>query len=175
MGHLYCSRCEAKYDSEDPRWRCDCGSYLDIEFTPSFDPVAISTGPRSLWRYRAAIPIRDDSSIVSLNEGFFRGHWPANPVMPGVLQLEALAQAAGLLLSQYVRSGGKMAALAGLDRVKMRRPVSPGDRLLLDVSVKKIRRTLGVCEGVATVGGEVAAEANLLFGLIRSDSGVATA
>jgi UDP-3-O-[3-hydroxymyristoyl] N-acetylglucosamine deacetylase/3-hydroxyacyl-[acyl-carrier-protein] dehydratase len=110
---------------------------------------------------------------VCMNEDFFRGHWPENPVMPGVLQVEALAQAAGLLLSQYVRSGGKMAALAGLDRVKLRRPVVPGDRLLLDVRVKKIRRTLGVCEGTATVGGEVTAEANLLFGLIRGDEAAA--
>lgn len=70
MGHLYCGICEATYEFEDPRWRCDCSSYLDIEFEPILDPAAISTGPRSLWRYRAAIPIRDDSNIVSLNEGF---------------------------------------------------------------------------------------------------------
>jgi len=70
MGHLYCSSCEAKYEFDDPRWRCDCGSYLDIDFKPSFDPAAISTGPRSLWRYRAAIPIGDDSDIVTLTEGF---------------------------------------------------------------------------------------------------------
>jgi threonine synthase len=69
MGHLYCSSCGAEYEWEDPRWRCDCGSYLDIDFVPSFDPVAVSKGPRSLWRYRAAIPISDDSDIVSLNEG----------------------------------------------------------------------------------------------------------
>ncbi len=70
MGHLYCGKCEVKYKLDDPRWRCDCGSYLDIEFKPSFDPVAISTGPRNLWRYRGAIPIRDDANIVSLSEGF---------------------------------------------------------------------------------------------------------
>jgi len=70
MGHLYCGICEATYEFDDPRWRCDCGSYLDVEFEPTFDPTAISTGPRSLWRYRAAIPIRDDSDIVSLSEGF---------------------------------------------------------------------------------------------------------
>jgi len=104
---------------------------------------------------------------VSANEEFFQGHFPENPVMPGVLQVEALAQTAGLLLSRYVRVGERMAALVGLDGVKMRRPVVPGDRLLLNVEVRKIRRALGVCEGVATVGGEVAAEATLLFGLIR--------
>ncbi|MGD8628512.1 MAG: threonine synthase [bacterium] len=70
MGHLYCGMCDAKYELDDPRWKCDCGSYLDIEFEPNFDPVAIATGPRSLWRYRKAIPIRDDSDIVSLDEGF---------------------------------------------------------------------------------------------------------
>ncbi len=70
MGHLRCGICEATYEFDDPRWRCDCGSYLDIAFEPSFDPAAISTGPRSLWRYRGAIPIRDDSDIVSMTEGF---------------------------------------------------------------------------------------------------------
>lgn len=104
---------------------------------------------------------------VSMNEEFFQGHFPGNPVMPGVLQVEALAQAAGLLLSKYVRVGERMAALVGLDGVKMRKPVLPGDRLLLNVEVRKIRRALGVCEGVATVAGEVVAEATLLFGLIR--------
>ena len=91
--------------------------------------------------------------------------------MPGVLQVEALAQAAGLLLSKYVRVGKRMAALVGLDGVKMRRPVVPGDRLLLTVEVKRIRKTLGICTGRATVGGETATEATLLFGLIREGAG----
>ena len=90
--------------------------------------------------------------------------------MPGVLQVEALAQAAGLLLSRYVRVGEKMAALVGLDRVKLRRPVTPGDRLLLNVEVRKLRRTLCVCESTVTVGSELVAEATLLFGLIRGPS-----
>lgn len=104
---------------------------------------------------------------VTWNEEFFLGHFPSSPVMPGVLQVEALAQAAGLLLSRYVRVGKKMAALVGLDDVKMRRPVVPGDRLLLNVEVKRLRKTLGICVGKATVGGETATEATLLFGLIR--------
>jgi UDP-3-O-[3-hydroxymyristoyl] N-acetylglucosamine deacetylase/3-hydroxyacyl-[acyl-carrier-protein] dehydratase len=107
---------------------------------------------------------------VSRNEEFFRGHFPGNELMPGVLQVEALAQAAGLFLSKYVRVGGMMAVLVGLDRVKMRRPVLPGDRLLLNVTLKKIRRTLAICEGTATAGGDVTAEATLLFGLIRDRS-----
>ncbi|MHC4250012.1 MAG: 3-hydroxyacyl-ACP dehydratase FabZ, partial [Planctomycetota bacterium] len=107
---------------------------------------------------------------VSRNEEFFQGHFPGGELMPGVLQVEALAQAAGLLFSKYVRAGGNMAVLVGLDRVKMRRPVLPGDRLLLNVTVKKIRRTLAICEGKATAGGDVTAEATLLFGLIRDRS-----
>jgi threonine synthase len=79
MVHLFCGTCEARYELDDPRWRCDCGSYLDIEFEPHFDPTAISTGPRSLWRYRSAIPIGDDSNIVSLAEGFT----PLADVAPG--------------------------------------------------------------------------------------------
>ena len=108
---------------------------------------------------------------VSGNEEFFRGHFPGSELMPGVLQVEALAQAAGLLLSKYVRLGGSTAALVGLDRVKMRKPVLPGDRLRLNVEVKKVRRTLAICEGRATAGGDVTAQARLLFGLIRDRSG----
>ena len=107
---------------------------------------------------------------VSGNEEFFRGHFPGSALMPGVLQVEALAQAAGLLLSKYVRLGGSTAALVGLDRVKMRKPVLPGDRLRLNVEVKKVRRTLAICEGRATAGGDVTAQATLLFGLIRGRS-----
>jgi len=104
---------------------------------------------------------------LSRNEEFFRGHFPDGSLMPGVLQMEALAQAAGLLLSKYVGVDGNVAALVGLDRVKMRRPVLPGDRLHLNVKVKKVRRTLAICEGRATSEGEVTAEAALLFGIIR--------
>ncbi len=107
---------------------------------------------------------------LSRNEEFFRGHFPGSELMPGVLQVEALAQTAGLLFSKYFRGDGSMAVLVGLDRVKMRRPVLPGDRLHLNVSVKKARRTLVICEGKATSGGDVTAEATLLFGLIRERS-----
>lgn len=103
---------------------------------------------------------------VSANEEFFCGHFPGNPVMPGVLQAEALAQAAGVLLSRYVRVGERMAALVGLNGVKFRRPVVPGDRLLLEVHVKKIRSRLAICRGTARVAGETVAEAELLFSLI---------
>jgi beta-hydroxyacyl-ACP dehydratase FabZ len=109
--------------------------------------------------------------LVSSNEEFFLGHFPESPVMPGVLQVEALAQAAGLLLSKYVRVGGALAALVGLDRVKFRRPVVPGDRLVLEVEVDKIRKRLAVTKGRATVGGEVSCEATMLFGLIGERPG----
>jgi threonine synthase len=70
MDQLICSRCEAAYGLDEPRWRCDCGSVLDIEFKPSFDVVSTPFRKPTMWRYREAIPIRDDEHIVTFDEGF---------------------------------------------------------------------------------------------------------
>lgn len=100
---------------------------------------------------------------VSINEPFFRGHFPNEPLMPGVLICESLAQAGALLLYRS-RDGippGRAVFLAGMDKVRFRRPVVPGDQLLLEVSVQKGRRPLWRMHGVARVDGRVAAEADL--------------
>jgi len=107
---------------------------------------------------------------VSRNEQYFSGHFPGLPVMPGVLEIEAIAQAAGLLLSRYLRDGENPATLAALDRVKLRRPVRPGDRLLLTVELSKARHGLAVCRGKATVAGKVTAEATLRFPFVGDGS-----
>jgi threonine synthase len=70
MNALVCSQCGTNYPLDEPRWRCDCGGVLDIEFDGFFDPDRVRTRPPTMWRYREAIPIRDDANIVSLNEGF---------------------------------------------------------------------------------------------------------
>ncbi len=70
MNQLICPKCKATYSLDEPRWKCDCGSILDIEFTPTFDSGKISQRKPTMWRYREAIPLRDDSNIVSLAEGF---------------------------------------------------------------------------------------------------------
>ncbi len=100
---------------------------------------------------------------VSINEPFFRGHFPEQPLMPGVLICEALAQAGALLAhrsSDGVQSG-RVVVLTGLDRARFRRPVLPGDQLHLDVALIKRHRPLWRMRGVARVGGHVVAEAEL--------------
>ena len=100
---------------------------------------------------------------VSINEPFFRGHFPQQPVMPGVLICEALAQA-GALLAQGSADGlpeGYVVVLTGLDRARFRRPVLPGDQLQLEVTLAKRRRPLWKMRGVARVDGHLAAEAEL--------------
>jgi beta-hydroxyacyl-ACP dehydratase FabZ len=100
---------------------------------------------------------------VSINEPFFRGHFPEQPVMPGVLICEALAQA-GALLAHRSRDGiapGRVGVLAGLDRVRFRRPVLPGDQLHLEVALVKRHRPMWKMRGTARVGGQMVAEADL--------------
>lgn len=100
---------------------------------------------------------------VSINEPFFRGHFPEQPVMPGVLICEALAQA-GALLAHRSRGGvpsGSVVVLTGLDGARFRRPVVPGDQLRLEVSVQRHRRPLWKMHGTAHVDGRLVAEADL--------------
>ncbi|MDR1997161.1 MAG: 3-hydroxyacyl-ACP dehydratase FabZ [Candidatus Margulisbacteria bacterium] len=95
---------------------------------------------------------------VTANEEFFNGHFPAAPIMPGVLQVEALAQAAGIFaLSQPNAPGdGASTLFAGVDGVKWKRLVVPGDQLKLVVKVVKMRAPLLVCQGTVWVGEEIA-------------------
>jgi 3-hydroxyacyl-[acyl-carrier-protein] dehydratase len=101
---------------------------------------------------------------VSMNEPFFQGHFPGHPVMPGVLILEALAQAAGLALPD--QDPAPLGLLAGIDHARLRRPVVPGDRLDLSVTLVKQRGRLVRAAGRAEVAGELAAEAEILFVLM---------
>ena len=102
---------------------------------------------------------------VSINEPFFRGHFPGQPLMPGVLVCEALAQT-GALLAHRSRDGvaaGRVAVLTGLDAVRFRRPVLPGDQLLLEVRLLRRHRPLWKLQGVARVGDQIATEATFLL------------
>lgn len=99
---------------------------------------------------------------VTHNEPFFPGHFPGNPVMPGVLILEALAQSAAILaLHQLKAERQAMFVLTGLDKVRFRRPVVPGDQLEMEVKLLKHHRPLWKMSGRALVGGELAAEAEV--------------
>jgi beta-hydroxyacyl-ACP dehydratase FabZ len=100
---------------------------------------------------------------VTFNEEFFQGHFPGNPVMPGVLIVEAMAQVAALgLLAGVPESDRKLLYLAGVDRCKFRRPVLPGDQLRIEVELVSVRSRLSKCRATATVDGALCAEAELM-------------
>jgi beta-hydroxyacyl-ACP dehydratase FabZ len=99
---------------------------------------------------------------VTFNEPFFQGHFPGYPVMPGVLIVEAMAQSGAMLaLSQLGADPGRLFMLTGLDKVRIRRRVVPGDALKLEVTIIKYRRPLWRMHAIARVGDEMAAEAEL--------------
>lgn len=103
--------------------------------------------------------------LVTINEPFFQGHFPDYPVMPGVLIVEALAQTGAVSVLSLPEFQGKIAFFAGVDKVRFRRQVRPGDVLRLEVSLEKIRRGVGKGTGKAMVGDEVACEGGLLFAI----------
>ena len=99
---------------------------------------------------------------VTVNEPFFMGHFPGHPVMPGVLILEALAQSAAILaLAELKAEGPRMFVLTGIDKVRFRRPVVPGDQINMEVKLIRARRPLWKVNGEARVAGEIAAEAEI--------------
>ena len=100
---------------------------------------------------------------VTFNEPFFQGHWPGKPIMPGVLIVEALAQAGGLLIGPRVRADGMVALIASIDGVKIRRPVVPGDQLMMTIESPRIRSRSAEIRGVARIGPHLAAEAKIRF------------
>jgi beta-hydroxyacyl-ACP dehydratase FabZ len=104
---------------------------------------------------------------VTINEPFFQGHFPGHPIMPGVLIVEAMAQAGGvLLLSQLERPEEKLVYFMSLDNVKFRRPVVPGDQLRLDVRVVQNRGRTVSLRGEAFVDGALATEADMMARIV---------
>lgn len=103
---------------------------------------------------------------VTINEPYFQGHFPAAPIMPGVLQLEAMAQLAGVLLLRRLENTGKLAVLWAIDKVKLRGAVTPGDQLRLEVETLRSKDQVAQVRGTGTVGGRVVCEAVLMFTLI---------
>lgn len=104
---------------------------------------------------------------VTINEPYFQGHYPGNPVMPGVMQIEAMAQAAGILMLRKISSEGKTALFMSCDKVKFRRAVRPGDQVMINVKMTKSRgNKIGVAEGECTVNGQVTSSAELMFAVL---------
>jgi len=111
---------------------------------------------------RKAIGVKN----VSINEPFFQGHYPGTPIMPGVLLVEAMAQLGGLLLSQKLEHTGKIAVLLSLDKVKLRRPVTPGDQVVLEAENIRAGSRTGNVSCRAFVGSQLAAEAQIRFMMV---------
>src|SRR5262249_38540775 len=102
---------------------------------------------------------------VTFNESFFQGHFPVRAMMPGVLILEAMAQVGGVMMLSDPRHGAKLPVIAGIENVRFRRPVVPGDALISEVELVFIRRDFGRVKMTARVGEEVAASCEMTFGL----------
>lgn len=101
----------------------------------------------------------------TINEPFFQGHFPGVPVMPGVLQIEALAQAAGILSFQTMgrkSDSGSVYYFVGIDNARFKRPVVPGDQLQLEVEITRVARSIWKYQGRASVEGQTSAEAELM-------------
>jgi UDP-3-O-[3-hydroxymyristoyl] N-acetylglucosamine deacetylase/3-hydroxyacyl-[acyl-carrier-protein] dehydratase len=114
---------------------------------------------------RRAVGIKN----VTYNELFFQGHYPGQPIMPGVLIVEAMAQLSGVLLSQKLEHTGKLAVLLSMDKVKMRRPVVPGDQLVLVAETIRVKSRTGHVKCEALVDGKLASEAEIKFMLVDSE------
>ncbi|HOJ78404.1 MAG TPA: 3-hydroxyacyl-ACP dehydratase FabZ [Bacillota bacterium] len=100
---------------------------------------------------------------VSVNEDFFNGHYPVKPVMPGVLIIESMAQAAGLVMLNEENCKGKIPYFTGIDNARFRKAVVPGDQLILEIEVVRFKGNVGKVKAVAKVDNQIAAEADLMF------------
>ena len=140
-------------------------SLLDIrdilEHLPHRYPFLLVDRVLELEKGKRIVAIKN----VTINEPFFQGHFPHLPVMPGVLQIEALAQAAGILSFQTmgkVSDNQSVYNFVGIDNARFKRPVVPGDQLRLEVEIVRVARSLWKYAGRALVDGQVAAQADLM-------------
>jgi len=113
----------------------------------------------SLEKGRRAVGIKN----VTINDYFFKGHFPERPVMPGVLIIEAMAQVGGVMMLSPQENQGKIAYFMAADNIKFRKTVIPGDQLLLEVDAARIKPKTGLVHARALVEGKVVAEADLKF------------
>ena len=100
---------------------------------------------------------------LTINEPFFQGHFPGRPIMPGVLQMEAMAQVAGILLNRTLGGEGKISFFAAIDNARFRRPVVPGDQLRMEIEIIVAKPRLSKVSAKAFVDGKLVSEADLMF------------
>lgn len=153
----------APYAQSLPTYR---GEPLEVEeikkFLPHRFPFLLVDRISHLEANKCAVGIKN----VSINEPFFQGHFPQRAIMPGVLVIEVMAQIGGILLLSKEENRGKYAYFMGIDKAKFRKPVFPGDQLVCEVEMSKMKSRTGKVVGKAMVDGHVVAEAELLFAIV---------
>lgn len=103
---------------------------------------------------------------VNGEEYYFKGHFPGNPIMPGVLQVETIAQVGAVAVLMLPENKNKLMLFAGIDKARFKRLVKPGDKLEIEVELTDFRRNIGKAKGKATVGGEIACTVEIMFAVI---------
>lgn len=136
------------------------------EIIPHRDPFLLLDEIVELEPGQRAVALRH----VSLDEDYFRGHFPGNPIMPGVLQVEALAQAGAVAALSLPENKGRLVLFAGIDGVRFKRIVKPGETLRLEVEMTKMRGAIGKGEARATVDGELVCKATLTFAIVDREA-----
>ncbi|TJX14041.1 3-hydroxyacyl-ACP dehydratase FabZ [Tissierella creatinini] len=106
---------------------------------------------------------------VTMNEYFFQGHFPGKPVFPGVILIETMAQVGSVILLSKDELKGRIPFFAGINKFRFKRVVKPGDTLRMEVEITKLRGTIGIGQGVAYVGDEVAAEGEFMFAIEKKE------
>ena len=158
----------AQTTTEAAKTLMDIGDILKI--LPHRYPFLLIDRVVELERMKRIVALKN----VTINEPFFQGHFPDKPIMPGVLIVEAIAQAGGLLLLTEVPNRDEMLMVfTGIERARFRRPVLPGDQVRMEVEVRAWRRTAARLEGKAYVDGKVAAEATVTCRLVPRVMGAA--
>jgi len=137
---------------------------------PHRHPFLLVDGILEMERKKRIVGVKN----VSINENFFVGHFPSQPIMPGVLIIESMAQTGGLLLLQEVADRDhKLLYFVAIDDARFRRPVIPGDQLIVEVNVVAFRGDFCKLAGRATVNGELAAEATLMCKMVDREPALA--
>lgn len=159
-------RIQEEREREQEQGEAPIDSGLDIRqilnLLPHRYPFLLIDRVIELDGFQRAVAIKN----VTINEPFFQGHWPDQPIMPGVLQLEAMAQLAGVLLLRKLENTGKLAVLWSIDKVKLRGAVVPGDQLRIEVETIRAKPQVGHVRARGKVGGRLVAEAELKFTLV---------
>jgi UDP-3-O-[3-hydroxymyristoyl] N-acetylglucosamine deacetylase/3-hydroxyacyl-[acyl-carrier-protein] dehydratase len=169
LNRQMCVRIVEQMESAERRTALSRSAAMDIRaiqrIMPHRYPMLLVDRVLELHGDRKAIGVKN----VSINEPFFVGHYPGTPIMPGVLIVEAMAQLGGLLMSQKLEHTGKIAVLLSLDRVKLRRPVMPGDQLVLEAEAVRARPRTCAVKCRALVSDKVAAEAQIRFMMVDAE------